>query len=130
MKIEGHRPYFDTGPGVAPMGPQQSPPPSSQRVPDTVAKVAKTSGAPPSHARQAGEAAPITEAKQKADREAKATADQGEATAKEASPGDPTYKEPTMPRLNAEALATALMNSEPDKAVVPRVLPQGMVEGE
>lgn len=36
---------------------------------------------------------------------------------------DPGYREPTLPRLSAEALATALMTSEPDKAIVPRVLP-------
>lgn len=38
---------------------------------------------------------------------------------------EPTYKEPKLPQLSAEALATALMNLEPELAVVPRVLPSG-----
>ncbi|WP_425093237.1 hypothetical protein [Tropicimonas sp. S265A] len=40
----------------------------------------------------------------------------------------PTYQEPTLPRLSAEALATALMTAEPDKALVPRVLPGVLTE--
>ncbi|MDJ0860176.1 MAG: hypothetical protein QNJ03_13905 [Dinoroseobacter sp.] len=32
-------------------------------------------------------------------------------------------QEPSLPQLSAEALATALMTAEPDKALVPRVLP-------
>lgn len=32
-------------------------------------------------------------------------------------------QQPTLPQLSAEALATALMTAEPDKALVPRVLP-------
>lgn len=131
MKIEGHRPYFDTGPGVAPMSPRQSPPPSEQRIPDAVMRVAKTTGTAASHARQSGEAVPITETKQKADREAKAnTATTSDTPNPGPSPDDPGYREPTLPRLSAEALATALMNAEPDKAVVPRVLPSDMAEGE
>lgn len=38
-------------------------------------------------------------------------------------PGDPGYREPRLPQLSAEALATALMDSEPPKAIVPRILP-------
>lgn len=131
MKIEGHRPYFDTGPGVSPMGPQQSQPQSGQRIPDAVARVAKASGSASPHSRQAGEAATLTELKQKADKEAKST----DVTGAEA-PRDPldeaqarnalSYREPTLPRLSAEALATALMTAEPDKAMVPRVLPADM----
>lgn len=37
--------------------------------------------------------------------------------------------EPKLPRLSAEALATALLTAEPDKAVVPRVLPTGWDDG-
>jgi len=40
--------------------------------------------------------------------------------------GNPGFREPTLPRLSAEALATALMTAEPDKALVPRVLPAEM----
>ena len=40
-----------------------------------------------------------------------------------ADPGDPGYREPKLPQLSAEALATALMDSEPPKAIVPRILP-------
>lgn len=36
--------------------------------------------------------------------------------------------EPKLPKLSAEALATALMHAEPDKALVPRVLPAGWNE--
>lgn len=38
--------------------------------------------------------------------------------------------EPSLPQLSAEALATALMTAEPDKALVPRVLPAGSNEND
>jgi len=38
-------------------------------------------------------------------------------------PGDPGYREPRLPQLSAEALATALMDAETPKAIVPRILP-------
>lgn len=131
MKIEGHRPYFDTGPGVSPMGQQQVQSQATQRINDAVTKVAKVSGALGSNARQSGDAAPTTELKQKADAASRST----DVTSAQAArdPLDdanarnaPGFVEPALPRLSAEALATALMNSEPDKAVVPRILPEGM----
>ncbi|MEM8580361.1 MAG: hypothetical protein AAGF50_04095 [Pseudomonadota bacterium] len=36
--------------------------------------------------------------------------------------------QPSLPQLSAEALATALMTAEPDKAMVPRVLPADPVD--
>lgn len=131
MKIEGHRPYFDTGPGVSPMGQQQAQSQATQRIPDAVTKVAKVSGAVGSNARQSGDAAPTTALKQQADAASRSTDVTSAQSARDPlddanARNSPDFREPSLPRLSAEALATALMNSEPDKAVVPRVLPVDM----
>lgn len=131
MKIDGHRPYFETGPGVAPLTPQQAQVAQGQRNTEEVTRVAKVGGAVGSHARQSGDAAPITELKQKADKGVKTTDVTAGRQASDplddaAARNAPGYREPSLPQLSAEALATALMTAEPDKAVVPRILPGEM----
>lgn len=52
-----------------------------------------------------------------------ASSDTGAAESSEAPEQSNSAAEQTLPQLSARALATALMNAEPDKALVPRVLP-------
>ena len=97
--IEGIRPALNMGPATSPV------PPS-----DTV----RSDTAP----RQPEEAPVARDAETRDHRHSGAEQDR-----ESRKPGDPGYREPRLPQLSAEALATALMDAEPPKAIVPRILP-------
>lgn len=128
MRIEGHRPYFDMGPGISPITPPQSPQRDQQAAPEAVTRVAKPTGTVASHARRPNEPPPLTEDTQKARHDAATERTDAQPRTATREQVDSELRERSLPTLSAEALATALMTAEPDKAVVPRVLPSSMVE--
>lgn len=111
MTIEGHRPFYDVGPAVSPYptSPSASPAPAPSAPPRD-----PTGTIPPVTPAASGQGIGNPPSRQNTD--APRTPDRSAAAPLKA-------REPTLPQLSAEALATALMTAEPDKAVVPRVLP-------
>ena len=111
--IEGLRPAFSVGPATAPVPPAETMRSETAPRQPEVAPVA-----PPAAAERAemqtrhhdGETRDNHQSGADQDRESR-------------EPGDPGYREPRLPQLSAEALATALMDAEPPKAIVPRILP-------
>ena len=111
--IEGLRPAFNVGPATAP-------------VPPTETLRSEAAPRQPEVAPVAPVAAPERAEMQTRHRDANDSDGHRSGTDRDREsrqPGDPGYREPTLPQLSAEALATALMDAEPPKAIVPRILP-------
>ena len=116
--IEGLRPAFSVGPATAPVLPSETVRSETAPRQPEVAPVVPAA---------ATERAAMQTRHQDAN-----TKEHGQKSADQHSesrePGDPGYREPRLPQLSAEALATALMDAEPPKAIVPRILPPESAE--
>ena len=111
--IEGLRPAFSEGPATAPALPTETMRSETAPRQPEVAPVVPAA---------ATERAAMQSRHQDADtHERRHTGADQDSESRE--PGDPGYREPRLPQLSAEALATALMDAEPPKAILPRILP-------
>ena len=111
--IEGLRPALNMGPATAPVPPSETVRSETAPRQPEVAPVAPAA---------APERAEMQTRHHDADGRDHRQSD-AEHDRESRQPGDPGYREPKLPQLSAEALATALMDAEPPKAIVPRVLP-------
>ena len=111
--IEGLRPALNMGPATAPV------PPSESMRSETAPRQPEVAPVAPAAAPERAEMQTRHH-----DTDARDPRHSGAEQDRESrEPGDPGYREPRLPQLSAEALATALMDAELPKAIVPRVLP-------
>jgi hypothetical protein len=128
--IQGYRTIYDTGAFVSPPNPAASG--AGKRAPaDPTAPGPPVATLPAPQARRGPDAITMRPVTGTAGADTVTLRAPGSDTAEPAQEGGSirkNYREPALPQLSAEALATALLSAEPDKALVPRVLPASLAD--